>query len=591
MFKTNVMKKFIIPALLTVAATLTGCDDVFEPAPENNLPIDILEWNSTYAENLLGNTYIYLPNNGSFPFSEVATDDAVSNDATNQYRIIASGRWTAQNNPINRWESCRAGIQYCNLFLANMDKVTWTSDEAANKLFAARFEAEARGMRALFTYYLLQSHAGYDNAGNLLGAPIVEVAEDADSYFNVPRNTFVECMQAMQRDAEAALKVLPTTYGPESYDELRAKHPGINDGQLDRVFGDAFTGRISGLVIKAFLGRMALMAASPAFQASGCTWEQAADANAQVLANINGIEGLDPTGATWYCDPNIEKLGDTQSPAEVIWRGERANDNSDLEKENFPPSLYCNGRINPTQNLVDAFPMLNGYPIDNPNGNYAVANPYADRAPRLEKYILVNGGKAGNSNKVITTAVDGNDNDALNKISTSTRTGYYMKKHLRQDVNCDPNATQGKAHYTARLRYTEFFLNYAEAANEAWGPAGTGSNSYSAYDVIKAIRQRAGIATDNGDPYLEECKGDKNKMRELIHNERRIELCFEGFRFFDLRRWKDNLNVTAKGVSITGSTYKTIDVETRNYSDYMYYGPIPYTEVLKFSELQQNAGW
>jgi len=166
-----------------------------------------------------------------------------------------------------------------------------------------------------------------------------------------------------------------------------------------------------------------------------------------------------------------------------------------------------------------------------------------------------------------------------------------MKKHLRQDVNCDPSASQGKAHYTARLRYTEFFLNYAEAANEAWGPTGAGNNGFSAYDVIREIRLRAGIGLENGDAYLEECKADKDKMRQLIRNERRIELCFEGFRFFDLRRWKADLNEAARGIEITDDTFEPFDVESRNYRDYMYYGPIPYTEVLKFSELKQNAGW
>ncbi len=56
---------------------------------------------------------------------------------------------------------------------------------------------------------------------------------------------------------------------------------------------------------------------------------------------------------------------------------------------------------------------------------------------------------------------------------------------------------------------------------------------YSAYDVIKAIRKRAGIGGTN-DAYLEACAASKDKMRELIRNERRLELCFEGFRFWDL---------------------------------------------------------
>lgn len=80
-------------------------------------------------------------------------------------------------------------------------------------------------------------------------------------------------------------------------------------------------------------------------------------------------------------------------------------------------------------------------------------------------------------------------------------------------------------------------------------------------------------------------------MRELIRNERRLELCFEGHRFWDLRRWKADVNVTVQGMSITGGVYTVIDVESRNFKDYMYYGPIPYSEVLKFSNLKQNQGW
>ena len=85
-----------------LAGLLVSCDDVFVPAPENNLPLDYLEENSTYAENMLGVVYTYLPNGGGVPFSEVATDDAVSNDASNSWRRIAAGAWTAQDNPSNR---------------------------------------------------------------------------------------------------------------------------------------------------------------------------------------------------------------------------------------------------------------------------------------------------------------------------------------------------------------------------------------------------------------------------------------------------------------------------------------------------------
>ena len=446
----------------------------------------------------------------------------------------------------------------------------------------------------MFNYYLLEAHGGYASDGTLLGVPILETAETLASNFNVPRNSFVECVEAIRADAERALEVLPWEYGDsESMTKLQARYSGAAMSQINRVFGNNFCGRISGRVVEAFLAKLNLLGASPAYaEASGISWTEAADAGAKVLDRIGGVNGLDPTGNTWYCNKaDIDAISSSFIPAEVLWMSERLKSNS-LEKDNYPPSLYGSGRINPTQNFVNAFPMANGYPISESKGRYDAANPYADRDPRLAAYVTYNGMTSGLSNGTVTTAVDGTNNDALNKLTgSSTRTGYYLRKLLRQDISLDPNGTTEEYHYTPRIRYTEMFLLYAEAANEAWGPTGSGSHGYSAYDVIKAIRQRAGIGIENGDEYLESIKGDQDKMRELIRNERRIELSFEGHRFWDLRRWKSELNETAKGMSISGSTYSVIDVETRKYKDYMFYGPIPYSEVLKFSELIQNKGW
>lgn len=446
----------------------------------------------------------------------------------------------------------------------------------------------------MFNYYLLEAHGGYASDGTLLGVPLLEVAENQSSNFNIPRNTFVECVEAIRADAARALEVLPWEYGDsESMAKLQARYPDAVMSQINRVFGNNFCGRISGRVVEAFLAKLNLLGASPAFaDASGISWAEAADAGAKVLDHIGGVNGLDPTGNTWYCNKaEIDNISASSIPAEVLWMSERSKSNS-LEKDNYPPSLYGNGRINPTQNFVDAFPMANGYPISDSKGEYDAANPYADRDPRLAAYVTYNGMTSGLSNGVVTTAVDGTNNDALNKLTgSSTRTGYYLRKLLRQDISLDPNGTTEEYHYTPRIRYTEMFLLYAEAANEAWGPTGSGSHGYSAYDVIKAIRQRAGIGFENGDAYLESVKGDKDKMRELIRNERRIELSFEGHRFWDLRRWKADLNETTKGMSISDNSFNVIDVESRHYKDYMFYGPIPYSEVLKFSELSQNKGW
>lgn len=168
-------------------------------------------------------------------------------------------------------------------------------------------------------------------------------------------------------------------------------------------------------------------------------------------------------------------------------------------------------------------------------------------------YIVVNGTEMGTDKKIIDTSADNtSNNDGLNRENGySTRTGYYLRKHLREDVYLSSTTTTGQPHYSPRIRYTEIFLNYAEAANEAWGPTGMGTHGYSAYDVIKAIRKRANVGIDNGDAYLESVKDNQAKMRELIRNERRLELCFEGFRFWDLRRW--NMDLTEPG---QGHTYQ-----------------------------------
>jgi len=163
-----------------------------------------------------------------------------------------------------------------------------------------------------------------------------------------------------------------------------------------------------------------------------------------------------------------------------------------------------------------------------------------------------------------------------------------MRKLLREDVNLNPTSKTSQKHYVPRIRYTELYLAYAEAANEAWGPDDNGTHGYSAREVIASIRKRAGITQP--DTYLMSISS-KEEMRKLIHNERRLELCFEGFRFWDLRRWKENITETAKGMMITtDDQFVVTPVENRQYEEHMYYGPLPYSEVLKWG-LIQNAGW
>ncbi|MBN2661658.1 MAG: RagB/SusD family nutrient uptake outer membrane protein [Tannerellaceae bacterium] len=589
-----------IVALFTLFSIVqTGCDDMFEPAIENHKDNSALINLPAWATGLLGHAYISNPV-GSWSFTDVATDDAVSNNPNNSYRLMATGSWRANNNPMDRWQYLRASWQYLNQFIDIADEVNWAADPLVAEMFKDRMKGDAYGMRALYMYHLLLHHAGpsADN-GQLLGIPIVTEPEDLSSDFNLPRNTFQECLNRLFADVDSAIKLLPDGYGGIEDDGLvPAKYSakGVNAGQYTRVFGDNAKNRMSAHIARAVRAQAALLAASPAYSSgSDITWEEAANYMGAVLVSglgSNPVAEMDPVGNKWYADNAvIRDLPAGVNPKEILWRGNKSEDLG-LERDNFPPTLFGSGRVNPTQNLVDAFPMVNGYPITDPASSYDPNNPYANRDPRLAMYIIYNGSKAGSQQAVINTASDGGDNNALNRTETSTRTGYYMKKLLNQSVNADPNSETPAYHYKPFIRYTEIFLGYAEAANEAWGPTGSGTHGFSAYDVIKAIRNRAGVGQNGGDPYLESVKGDKELMRQLIHNERRLELCFEGFRFWDLRRWKKEITEPAKGMSISGGNYTLLpQVESRAYQNYMYYGPIPYEEMTKFSNLVQNEGW
>ena len=583
-----------------------SCQDMFEPADENNRQLEDLTEESRYAHGLLMYAYDRLPYLTTST-TDIATDDATSNEQTVNYVSMATGSWAADNNPMSQWDQCKDGIQYVNLFLTIVDKVKWAPSAASKQqMFVDRLTGEALTLRAIFYYYLIMAHGGYADDGVLYGVPLLTEPEDGSSDFNQPRATFEACVNQIFADCNAAIALLPADYKeitddsdiPEKYQKMGAILSNYN-----AVFGAKSKNLISAKVALAVKAQTALLAASPAYRAnSGVTSEQAAVYCADALKTIDGLAGFDKNGHIWY--KNKTAIDNTADVAEVLWR-EDARKNASQESDNFPPSLYGKGRINPSQNLVDAFPMRNGYPIsDKTKSGYKENDPYAGRDPRLAHYILYNGVTFRKS-EIISgnyANADGKKTDNLNE-DNATRTGYYLLKLLRDDVNPLQSNLIERNHYYTRIRFTEIFLAYAEAANDAWGPKNDPKGiGYTAYDVIKAIRERAGLGTNeigmplpDGDAYLEDCATDPTKMAELIRNERRIELCFENKRFWDLRRWKMPINEPLKGMKIKkvddNLTYEVFEVEVRDYKDYQYYGPIPRGEVLKWSDLMQNKGW
>jgi len=577
--------------LILVALVFGGCSKLIDPENDNHNTFARVSYDPAFAEGLLMNAYNKMPTS-SFSFNEVATDDAVSNDKFNGYLRMATGQWSAQYNPVSIWDNANKAILYLNTFIPLIDTIKWSwTNENINKMFKARLKGEAYALRGLFRSFLLQNTAGKSTSGKLLGIQLYDEFLKEDGNFNLERAGFTESVDAINADFDKAMLYLPMDFLDITLaSQLPPAFSTVAIVDYNMVFGKVSNQRITKRIFMGLKARIALLAASPAYSTGDqALWIKAANAAADVLAGINGIAGLDPDGHIFFQAAWVDAVTVTADQKELLWRG-ATNTTNTLEKNMLPPGLNGNGQVNPSQNLVDAFPMKNGYPISDPLSTYNAINPYANRDSRLDLYIVHNG--LTFKSKVIKTGVGGGV-DAKDSISTSTRTGYYLRKLIREDINFNNDGSNSgtKKHYAVHMRYTEVFLIYAEAANEAWGPTGVGTiATYSANDVITAIRKRAGITQP--DAYLNSITS-KEAMRDLIRNERRLELSFEGFRFWDMRRWGLTLTDAAKGVNIdkSATTYQYVDVEARVYQPYMQYAPIPQQEVLKFSALEQNAGW
>lgn len=579
--------KIHISMVLFLFLVLAGCQDMFKPVDDNHGTFERVFQDPAFAEGLLMTAYNKIPTN-TLSFSEVATDDAVSNNKLNGYLRMATGEWSSLFNPVNEWDRCNSAIVYLDKFISIIDSVVWKwTNSELNTLYSRRFYGEAYALRGLFRYYLLQSVGGEDASGDLLGIPLYDGSEN----FNIPRVSFEESVKQVNADYDKALEYFTMDDYQDLSDpsQLPKGYEGMSVTNYNEVFGIRANQRICGRIVKALKARLALLAASPAFSdGSQALWEDAANLSGTVLQSIGGISGLDPAGHRYFDATRVDAINLIQSGVdqkEIIWRRAIVNTNNH-EADNFPPSMFGNALVNPTHNLVEAFPMASGLPIDAPSSGFDPKHPYANRDPRLSLYIVYDGSRL--SDKIIRTGY-GAGIDGKDSIATSTRTGYYLKKLLREDVNLDPVSTTTKKHFAVHMRYTELFLIYAEAANEAWGPDNGDVFAFSAREVIGAIRKRAGIAQP--DTYLATLSS-KEEMRRLIRNERRLELCFEGFRFWDLRRWKENLTEPARGVDIRDGAVTVVDVEKRLYDNtYMHYGPLPESEITKYKALVQNQGW
>lgn len=253
------------------------------------------------------------------------------------------------------------------------------------------------------------------------------------------------------------------------------------------------------------------------------------------------------------------------------------------------PHAFVTGwgaQTNPTQELVDSYEMTNGKYITDNGSGYDDQNPFANRDQRFYASILYNG--ATLKGKALSMVYpDGTDAPLQ---PDRTITGYYPRKFIDESAASGVAFGESKTSWK-ELRLAEVLLNYAEAENEAAGP------SSDVYAAIQQVRDRA------GQPALP-AGLTKDEMFARIVQERKIELAFEGFRFWDLRRWNMAESVLNgkyfHGMMITKDAgsgnlvytpYEVSYIPKQVFLPKHYLMPIPQTEIEKNTNLAQNTGY
>ncbi|MFV0376428.1 MAG: RagB/SusD family nutrient uptake outer membrane protein [Mangrovibacterium sp.] len=489
--------------------------------------------------------------------------------------------------PNLQWDNLYRNIRACNVFIQNIQT---SGLEGAD---VDKLKGEVYFLRG-YLYTTLMSFWG--------GVPLVDKVYSPSDEFSIPRSTFEQTVNFIVSDCDAAAALLPV-----EGDKARATK------------GAALT----------LKSKVLLYAASDLFN-SGATWApgfsnpelvsyvggdrttrwQAAREAAKAVIDLGVYSlygGTNPGSKEQAIENYINIFLNNGTDEDIMLsyydnvnRTDWATPSAGLF--NGPNGFHCWGGNTPIGQFVDSYEMIDGTKFDW-NNPVQKAAPYQNRDPRFYANILYDGAHwrqrpddaiAADPDGIVQTGfyqnADGSFRPGLDTRQgpiedwNGTYTGYYMRKFIDPSIN---HQYERQKLPWRQMRYAEVLLNYAEACLEL-GEEGE-AKSY-----INMIRERAGMpdvtTTETGDVLM-----------ERYRNERKIELCYEQHRYFDIRRWMIAPQVikNAQGIRIEYPynsnipTYTIIsNVQGREWADNKsYFLPILLDEMNRNDQLIQNPGY
>lgn len=527
------MKKIVV--IMIFAALASSCrKDFLDKTPLDKLSEDAVFNSAALTESYINALYTVLPD----PFQEgnigCISDEGYFRYGGTSTRYIASGNMTPDNiiymndggpahstrtTILNIWNRAYERIYRMNSFLSYVEEKGTAIPESD----LTRLKGEVYFLRAWTYTNLLQRYAG---------VPIVTKAYNLTDTYDAQRADFDDCVDFVLEDIGRAYEMLPNKE-------------------------NSVKGRINKDIVLALKSRLTLIAASPLFndktrpeggifrgKYDPAKWERAKEASKQIVqrADIDGAYALDETyDGVWK---NVDSK-------EIIWgkyfiSAADANDNSMKKAQLLYSVVYFNGwtAFNPTQAMVIDYEMNNGKKIFEPGSGFDPKDPFKNRDPRFYKSIAAHGSiypntdNNGYKENVLDLALYYDNVKKEDFAKGKKEPDYTAKaKHLWHATNSMgmelmkwyiPEEPITEAQTGSKLypwfRLAEMYLNYAECAYM------TGDETL-CREYINKLRSRADVnmpsVTESGEA-----------LWDRLVNERRIELAFEAFRYFDTRRWK-----------------------------------------------------
>jgi hypothetical protein len=638
LFKTT----YLILSAVALTLVIPSCKKGFLDIVPDNVPtLDNAFTNRNEAEKFLFTCYSALPNDASPDFNPgMNTGDEFwiyPNPLANDYASfepfnIAQGLQSRVNPAMNYWDgsgsakSLWLGIRNCNIFLENVDKPIDLQPYEKE-----RWIAEVKFLKAYLHWYLFRMYGPI---------PIVDK--------NLPITASIEEVKLSRKPVDSVVN-----YIADLLDQAAA---GQGSGLPDKILNASTElGRITKPAALAIKARLLVTAASPLFNGNA-DFSNLRSKDGQPLFNPSydvkkwqraanackaAIDAAEASGASLYrfiptslqvvdeatkTEMSIRNAVCQKWNQELIW-GSTASTN--YLQRTACPNLFAapqfdnglRGQLAPTLKMAELFYTKNGVPItedktwDYANrytlkattatdqglqNNYQTVGLHFDREPRFYADIAFDGSKMymqSNQNPPL------NIQNKLTQVSAKKQslyysiTGYFTKKLINWNLVIGANGGITTENYPwPIIRLGDLYLLYAEALNETGDLA-------TPLTYLNKIRDRAGLqSVENSWTNFSNNPGkytSQGGLRDIIQQERAIEMAFEGSRFWDLRRWKKagaQLNAPIYGWNVSTASFADYNTRVLLFNQ-TFVSPRDYLWPIKESNLQvnpnlvQNTGW